>query len=128
MQDKTWYSILGVDAEPLSIKNLLLRILIKGSNLDAGSRSKYPCLMGLFLIWLVYNTDRFLRRYDFWLESFKKQNYMNLLPPYELKWLSYTGSKSKSMVWFYMELFIKLPQYWLYFFRSSYSSIKKIPT
>ena len=25
MQDKTWYSILGVDAEPLSIKNLLLR-------------------------------------------------------------------------------------------------------
>ena len=24
MQDKTWYSILGVDTEPLSIKNLLL--------------------------------------------------------------------------------------------------------
>ena len=50
-----------------------LRILIKGSNLDAGSRSKYPCLVGLFLIWLVYNTDRFLRRYDFWLESFKNK-------------------------------------------------------
>ena len=86
-----------------------LRILIKGSNLYAGSRSKYPCLVGLFLIWLVYNTDRFLRRYDFWLESFKQHNYMNLLPPYEL--LSYTGSKSKSLVWFNMEPFIKLPQF-----------------
>ena len=38
MQDKTWYSILGVDAEPLSIKNLLLNGGLKkaqGKSLDA---------------------------------------------------------------------------------------------
>jgi hypothetical protein len=41
MQRKTWYSILGVDAMPLSIKNLLLR-KIYVVNLKTGRPKKMP--------------------------------------------------------------------------------------